>query len=1606
MVAGLATVAAVGGAGYLAFRKGAMRDLISRGIKAMAGVRDSRFIGALEGLHAWSEAAKDRIEEMPWLGKGGLIDNLPKMFTEMEEAAVRGVANRRRIASEGLTRGADSHLGVERWLTQTSRAAGALADSRFEDEVQRNEEILRLHPKLVEKWRPQVMADSELQRELLKTTGHRRATVSDLLGRGYFRNDKRMQTLVDQDATWLNAVADENLWVDAAGDVADLRDADNLFSGFLNSLESDFGLPIVGFNPMRMFHVSTMLGTRNKSKPFVYALPKEMMQPTLTGDAGAFGRDAVFIGGNVFSLDDAGELALEESNMYLVHSQEKLLADPLRKMAGKAATTYKDDGFLSPVFRALHLGQQDAPVDRFDPTNPATWAGGIINPFLGQNGKLNPLKVDESVNLKHVYGPNTEWVVMRGLKTPGKGHSAQEILSQFVAGRDNMDQVTTGTMFLYEFFDRLNSGLNSVGIGLPTSDLGSAGAIFTNLLKYRVAPVIGGMYGWKYLNYESEKIFGEGVSPEDMAADAYVGMSVDLAHMRDALGITDWAKHTAHLFPGGHFISELPVIGNLFEMNKSAEETKEYWENGEDPVRRGRFWPAGNTAWIGGKVDRYEANWYRKLKSEWEYTDTLYGSEDEYWENAPIPTLRYPLAPIRHFFTDPYHFDLKHYYDRPYPLTGGIPELEEFPLIGPLLNSTVGQLLKPTRVMHPEAWAPAGSGVPGVGPGMIVDTGPTTPDAIMPALPAGMSLPQGVPDPLGAAAGEEEKLGEKDVRMAAYVTASGNVEIMRYDAVQTSLAEARGLLSAQSAERAGFKTARPANALPDAPVGGMPMITPGERMGGEFLYNATEMAGFYGFSLNSIMGESGTGPTGPRLADSGQITSYSRAWWDLDMGGFGGNISEIGRRFLPKEDHSQDINPIRNQMPEWLPGGEYFGGGFKTGDPYVEVKNGEMRLPGAAYEALYEVPEVAQMMQIPEIKAMVDARVLKRGDLYGPLTRYRILADVAPYSEQFRQMDASISRFPLSEKERTEVQEIRQQVQDRKDNLQVTPYRFKYADVATRQVTVKRVIEDPHAGFMVVTDEYPHNPIKLAGLRVPMGANDPVSGAAREYLRGVLSPGHKVTVQVSADPHNMVSNDSYDSIRAVVLAGGTNVNRYLIEQGLAKEDEDDFSAPAVYARFSAAEITVGRIWEEISHYDSIVNTKYLQARSALEMYERKDLYGKGYQEWTEPVDDYLIPTVQAFMRHNPLFSTAMGAFFGSRFGTSPYGRLIGAVIGGSVIGAGSLYREMEEAVTGEAWIPGRRKEEREVNEYFDMLKYVKYMGLYGQAAKESQAAGFSVEEYLEREKGLGEYRSERKRFLQEGKKQIQLDPGKAAQVANQLRIAGPSDAKSIVKAINQEIKQLANERSLDAIPEKAAQAIMYYREAQRTMYAYDAGDPLQDLMAALPKRDREYLPEFIKAPAQERERILDVVPDYMKRPLQAAWGMEVDDKPALTDYFARHGLPDANWSGWRPDVSLDAVKIKFINREGLDRSEFGIYPQDQERAMLDPTPVPVMNRERSPEAVRGRLEQLLKGAGVEDLEIEVLPGKGGVNVSVDIRRDRRKEIEAYMTENKHEVFLG
>ena len=368
-----------------------------------------------------------------------------------------------------------------------------------------------------------------------------------------------------------------------------------------------------------------------------------------------------------------------------------------------------------------------------------------------------------------------------------------------------------------------------------------------------------------------------------------------------------------------------------------------------------------------------------------------------------------------------------------------------------------------------------------------------------------------------------------------------------------------------------------------------------------------------------------------------------------------------------------------------------------------------------------------------------------------------------------------VRALDLNEKDKNRLDMIEDMVSKQRKQLRTYEYRFKTADVVSEKVKIERQIDDDK--FMTSGFD---DPIKLAGIKMASKTDDEETyNKAMNFLKENMKG--KVEVKVAKDEHLRNNKDSLNSMNAVVYANGMNINRELIKRGLAKEDEKDFSAAGVHARFNGFERTFGSAWETVAHQNTVFNNRILRVRSAVEDYKRQQVYNKDFKDWKKPISDYLVPAIWGAMADESptdrvvgavtgalagsflgsmsgskgrLIGTAIGAgvgasvgtsllagaFIGSLFGSggatkSKFGKLLGATVGASLVGVGKLYKHSYEARTGEKWIPKEKRRENEVVEYLDKLKYVKNRRLFEVYAKKALIEdGIDVKQLLRESK--------------------------------------------------------------------------------------------------------------------------------------------------------------------------------------------------------------------------------------------------------------------------------
>lgn len=958
------------------------------------------------------------------------------------------------------------------------------------------------------------------------------------------------------------------------------------------------------------------------------------------------------------------------------------------------------------IRKHLAPGKYQFEGTEFNPFGAST----ILTPTFGTAFKRNPLQATLSV-----LGINT-W--------------------------NNPEAFSGSGIAVSHIFERMNRATQVLGLGVDSSQYtGPLDMFARGMLAKRAVPIVAG---------------GATAMTLDRTAGGYFYNEVDEHGERVYRPLVMGALGTVGM-------EAQSVVSGLLPNETSYADKKNELLHGDVAIRRGRWWPFGNTPWRGAQVDYYRPSWYRRLQEGYQYTSQTYGT--------PMERLMfgYDFSPLRPL--DPYRFERKNYDERPYPVTGDYFTGPWGPATG-VLNATVGRILKPRQMMHEGELQWGMSRYQQVGAYGMAPPNTAMPTPYEPTIARALA---------GNASGGAI-MPDTPYRLAAGTPAyrSGSRQATQDvfgEAAAYSAAAKPWYTAPPEYPFAGDMTATSVMGPSNVTIASQP-ISPGsfQYQLSESAFLLQEWAGIYGFAFGTGREMLGLGGQRferdrPVLAQASQAYGTGRQFWDLNLGGLGDfptpvqgmgslELSELVRRFLPKPRSGNEwINPLRNTMGvhhPWLPADDYFTN-FHTGDPYTAVAEGEMRLPGIGYERFNQLHS-------------------DETGRYGRVDRFRILADVAPYSNEFRMAAAELRSAGMSTYEQSIYDETMRRVQERKNKHEFTPYEHKY-----------------ESGF-----------------------------------------------------------------------GG-----------------------------------VAEAWERFKHVDTYFHKKLLPDVTAIEDWERNNIYGSSFPEWQRPIESFVKPSVYKATDKNPIRAGVGLAIFAGLFGATPRAKTVGRLLGGTVGVGASMFGSGYEAITGDRFIPAVRKKEMALEEYTDILSYTRAL------------RGFNLAQQT------GDF--------------------------------------------------------------KAAE--LFRDQMKSTMYGVDlyAATP-EEMERAVPKRKREHFRAMLTAPEEERGRILSTAGRLERRMYQAAWGLRVERRPGLEDYFQQHELPGPEWEGWDPRISMNDVQIKMIQREGLNASQMGYYPQQVRQANLINPTFPAYGG-GTPNA-RAQLERLMSQQGMMSDIREIRTPFPGVRVQV------------------------
>ena len=1266
--------------------------------------------------------------------------------------------------------------------------------------------------------------------------------------------------------------------------------------------------------------------------------------------------------------------------------------------------------------------------------------------------------------------------------------------------------LSIGGSLLYKMADRLNEGLNNgfldqalgfvhpifgerlsayfktgLSLGFHEGDTRSFAQLSYNLLFKRVIPASIALtqLDWANDTFGINKNFQIGLANMDLGFRKFT----------DATGLTDVFKLAKMANPAAQYIS------GDYRPYQSYDERLDYYQNGKDPIRSGRYWVWGSTnEFRGGSISYWEDNSLKLAQSDY-YNKSVYGGYWSKWAHSPIPTLTNPLSPLVYAF-NPYWLEEKHMEDRPYLLSA--PLFEQGTLQSLVLNPTLGEIIKPQRRYHEDRmWF--GKDVKAIMYQMnqkihqsedednryiIFQNGRLgVYDFRAFSHPTDTEYVQGQ---------GQEYTGQAPAFASAkdysnYINSDGTIDASAYASLQpvssgvgaavsamnsaiqsgnSPYTNASGMYIQQRIRRTRSNKGTVQEMLDNADMYNNLMNSSGGRSYlDELMTTSRLLTGIYGYAGTMIFGRDES----KFIADAGDINSFTRRFWDSGIGGVGGEQMEIVRRFLPEYSRRRRVNPLMNTMAEkhpWLPEK------FYTGDPFSSLPMGEARLPGEGYEAINQLH--------PDQFA---------SDGYGAIDRYKILADIAPNSAEYKYWKQIVKMMNNDEAKKV-LKDTEEMVKHQGKKHDFFDYKFLGKTTTALDGHIEQILSN--GKFKLAGDD---NLYQIAGVKFKDNGY-----MSKNQLKQVLTEGSHVTLRIDDEERNPDINAPQAPRKAAVFLDGENISDTLRQVGLADYDMEDTSAAGAYANYGLVGRLFGTAAEIVAHAPiPIIHSQLMRVNSPLEEYRSDQLYGTGFQSWDSMLASFVYPTFEQaktdFMRDvisDSLWrfykgyesgalteniskrsttilktiatysnGTALAgeitgrfAFTGANSSTrrdqlANAGRHIGNIysmvtslqdpmyaayawgrmgwdsskvydlwkdvgnvnfdsvldyaehmnilkparilseetgVAVDVIQAvrkfklGRISQAIAFAAAGTAlavgednpltrlfgkeshvYTPDAVKERWDTEDYFDRLRYIKYMALY-EAAKEKakKEEGVDVDKLYKHQEAL--------------RAEMNGDVSITDMMSAILTSGKPAD-DPIAQWVQKTFGRLSDDMTTLVAGKYTEQAIMFHQVAESTVYALNKDSEYSDIIRALPNTEKEYFVEFAKVTDERRRReILKNVSPSLAKALKLVWYQEDTDIESNESFFERHNLPDPLWAGWDASSNLDNIKAKVIYNEGMQYADYGIYSSSYEDSEVINAPnIDNIHDGSNPLSVRVNLNAVLSGIGLTDKRIQVNP---------------------------------
>lgn len=723
------------------------------------------------------------------------------------------------------------------------------------------------------------------------------------------------------------------------------------------------------------------------------------------------------------------------------------------------------------------------------------------------------------------------------------------------------------------------------------------------------------------------------------------------------------------------------------DFTKTYDQLKaEYSGDEEVAMMSNRGWLLGTTPIQGNKVVGWKPNWYVEQQSRWKASDTLYGSEARKLLHEPLPGIGISFGD----FVDPYYMERKHYFDRPYPTTGGFQENMPFGL-GSLTTGVLGPLFKPNKRMH-EEWLKGSNG------------GELTEVSAMP-IPAYHEQRSFMHfnSPMNPRRGHI-----RSNFMGAYTYGGSPLYGQNIaDDYLRSLEDAGGIIGFSgnvgrtalvdksrfypTLETAG-RMSSIARAFGDANLGGMGTFTEGIR---RFInkpdYKRYGINPIPNMLPNWLPERYLTGDPYAKIT-KGELrlpgTAYERTHnVKYTLPGrasmLGGNVRDIVSYFTGFQ------SPLLKEEMEILEEGTYIHAGIQQ---WLKSEN----ILISAENFVYDVKN--------DISGHIDA-IIRDGNSGGGRRALEIKSISKNGLEKLRgakhehvsQLNFYLNTTGMQkgsilyvDRENTANFRIFEIEQDAERYTKDLEKLQKARSIASQMLT---------KGKQGMARGFAYSWVDRMNILADVAPASKEYKEARSVAMKQMSNGLLTEADISkfrkSEKHRdarLRTAELYPTrFKGQIMSPDEEYNRQNINENIKAGSE-----------YTLPERWVGAAWENLLASDSVTVNKFLAFKDPLDHYKQYKLYGKEFTPWTDPYGSFIEPRINRMRgADNPIAGAMAGGLdVGYLFGGGPMA-VAGGILGG-VTGTFNMLFNKDRS-----WLPDKVEKERKINDYFDTLNYYK-----------------------------------------------------------------------------------------------------------------------------------------------------------------------------------------------------------------------------------------------------------------------------------------------------------